>query len=191
MILDNLLLFTGSSNGASSVTGVSNPTSTTDRPTVSGGTATSSNIIDLHMLGIPVLANLQGARDIGIGDDPALKILVLVEVALSGGTSLSITLQGATDNGSGAPASFVSWWTSPVYTTAQLVVGARLMDMDMPRPPAAVAEPRFLQLLYTTVGQYNAGQLIAAIVIDRHDQFYQSTSNAVLGGYPSGITIPN
>lgn len=191
MILDNLLLFTGSSNGASSVTGVSNPTNLTDRPTVAGGTATSSNILDLHMAGIPVLASGQGARDIGIGDDPAMKLLIVVEVALTGGTSLSIALQGATDNGSGAPSSFSTWWVSPVYTTAQLVAGARLFDSDMPRPPAAVAIPRFLQLLYTTVGTYSAGQLLAGLVIDRHDQAYQSTSNAVLGGYPAGVTVAN
>ncbi len=191
MILDNLLLFSGSSNGATSVTGVSNPTNITDRPTVSGGTATSSNMLDLHMAGLPVLSSGQGARDIGIGDDPAMKILIVVEVALTGGTSLSITLQGAPDNGSGAAGSFVSWYATPVYTAAQLVAGARLMDMDMPRPPAAVGEPRFLQLLYTTVGAFTGGQLLAGLVLDRHDQMYQGTSNAVLGGYPAGITVAN
>src|SRR5579863_240569 len=101
--------------------------------TANGTTQDSTNILDLHMLGIPVLANLQGARDIGIGDDPALKLLVQVTTAASTGTSMSVTLEGATDNGSGAPAAFSAWWVSPAYTTAQLVAGARLLDMDMPR----------------------------------------------------------
>src|SRR3974390_2598432 len=98
MILDNLLMFTGTSNGASG--GVTSGPNT-DMPTT--GAQTSSNIIDLHMLGIPKLVSGQGARDIGIGDDPAMKILVVVTTAFVGGTSLAVGLQGAPDNGSGAP----------------------------------------------------------------------------------------
>lgn len=155
-----------------------------------GTTQNSTNVIDLHMAGIPVLANLQGARDMGIGDDPALKLLVQVSTAYTGGTSLSVALQGATDNGSGAPGTFSTWWISPAYTIATLVVGARLMDMDMPRPPAGIAVPRFLRLLYTSVGAVS-GNISAYIVIDRMDQMYNSTANATMGGYPAGINIAN
>lgn len=155
-----------------------------------GTTQNSTNVIDLHMAGIPVLANLQGARDMGIGDDPALKLLVQVSTAYTGGTSLSVALQGATDNGSGAPATFSTWWISPAYAIATLVVGARLMDMDMPRPPAGIAVPRFLRLLYTSVGAVS-GNISAYIVIDRMDQMYNSTANATMGGYPAGINIAN
>ncbi len=186
MILDNFLMFTGTSNGA---TGGVTLGANTDRFTT--GTQTSSNIIDLHMAGIPVLASGAGARDIGIGDDPAMKILAVVTAAFGAGTNVILTLQGAPDNGSGAPGSFVSWWSSPTYTQAQLVQGARLMDMDMPRPPAAVGIPRFLQLQYVSTGTFTSGALEACIVLDRHDQAYQSTSNAVLGGYPAGITVAN
>lgn len=175
MILDAFLQFT---------TAAVDDWSLTD-PTVSG------NVIDLHMAGIPVLANLQGARDIGIGDSPALKLLVQVTTAFAGGTSLIVTLQGAPDNGSGSPGSYASWWATPTYTTAQLVVGARLMDMDMPRPPAAVGIPRFLRLAYTNSGTFTAGILQAYIVLDRMDQMYNSTNNAVLGGYPAGVTVAN
>src|SRR5216684_2852391 len=139
------------------------------------------------MTGIPVLANLQGARDIGIGDDPALKILAVVTVAFTVGTSMSVALQGAPDNGSGVAGTFVTWWISPVYTEAQLVVGARLMDMDIPRPPAAVQIPRFLRLQYVTIGTHSTGKIEAGLVIDRFDQMYQSTTNQTLGGYPAGI----
>jgi hypothetical protein len=186
MIIDNLLLFTGRSNGATA--GIT-AGPYTDLPTT--GSQTSSNIIDLHMAGIPVLASGQGARDMGIGDDPALKLLILVVTAITGGTSLQISLQGATDNGSGAPGSFTAWWLSPVYAEASLVTGARLYDMDMPRPPAGVAVPRFLQIGYTSAGTHTAGALEAAIVLDRHDQMYQGTSNAVLGGYPPGVIVTN
>ena len=163
--------------------------------TASGTTQDSTNIIDLHnnvagVGGIPVLANLQGARDIGIGDDPAMKILVVVTAAASTGTSMSVTLEGAPDNGSGAPGSFVAWYVTPVYTTAQLLVGTRLMDMDMPRPPAGVSIPRFLKLVYTTVSTCNP-TVESGIVLDRSDQPYSSTKNQILGGYPAGINITN
>lgn len=183
MILDAFLQFTGfPATGGIVVTGTNY-----DLPTT--GTQNSSNIIDLHMSGIPVLANLQGARDMGIGDDPALKLLVLVTTSFGGGTSLQIVLQGAPDNGSGAPGSYTDWWASPVYTEAQLIAGARLYDMDMPRPPAGVGMPRFLRLKYVSVGTHTSGALGGWIVIDRHDQAQQS--NAVLGGYPAGITVAN
>ena len=186
MILDNFLMFTGTSNGASG--GISLGANT-DRPTT--GTQFSSNVIDLHMAGIPVLANLQGARDMGIGDNPALKMLVQVITAFGAGTSLQTYLEGATDNGSGAPATFSTWWTSPVYLEALLVAGARLYDMDLPRPPAGVAIPRFLRMGFISAGTHTSGALLAAIVLDRHDQPYSSTGNAILGGYPAGINIAN
>src|SRR5215469_314301 len=180
MILDALLQFSGTQNLAQVA-----------------GSYVSTNIIDLHILappGTPVLANNQGARDLGIGDDPALKLLVQVITTFTsgGGATLAVALQGATDNGSGSPNAFSTWWTSPTYALGTLVAGARLLDMDMPRPPAGIAIPRFLQLNYT-IGSATttAGTVSAFIVINRHDQPYFTTNNAVLSGYPPGIVIAN
>ena len=184
MILDSFLQFTGVSPAA----GIGNADGT-DSPTT--GTQSSTNSIDLHMAGIPVLANLQGARDIGIGDDPALKLSVIVTVAFTVGTSLQVNLQGATDNGSGAAAAFVTWYSTPVYTEAQLVVGAQLLPMDVPRPPDGVAIPRFLQLQWVSVGTHSTGKVRGNIVLDRIDQAYLGTSNAVLSGYPAGVNVAN
>jgi len=189
MILDAFLQFTGGSPNSGTVA-VSNGG---DSPT-GGATLTGSNIIDLAGPGLPASATsplVQPFRDIGIGDNPAMKILIQVTTAFSAGTSLQVQLTGAPDNGSGAPGSFVVWWSTPVYTQAQLsTVGVRLMDMDMPRPPAAVAEPRFLQLQYVSVGANN-GTLKGWIVLDRHDQVYNVTSNNILGGYAPGVVIAN
>jgi hypothetical protein len=138
---------------------------------------------------IPTFAAGGGARDIGIGDDPAMKLLVLVTVAITGGTSLQTNLQGAPDNGAGAPGAFTKMYTSPVYAEAILIQGARLADIDVPRPVAAQPVPRFLQLQYISVGTHTAGSLQATIVLDRHDLPEQA--NAVLGGYPPGIAIAN
>jgi hypothetical protein len=191
MILDNLLMFTGTSNGASG--GVTLGPQT-DRPTT--GAQVSSNIIDLHITtptsGIPSLATGVGARDIGIGDDPAMKLLIQVITAFGGGTSLIVALAGAPESATqNIPGTFVPWWTSPTYAEAQLIAGARLYDMDMPRPPANVVVPRYLQIQYTSSGTHTSGALEACIVLDRHDQMYQGLNNAILGGYPAGITVAN
>ncbi len=162
---------------------------------IAAGTQASTNVIDLGITsGIPSSASGGGARDIGIGDDPALKLLVLVTTTFTSGGAgtLSIALQGAIDNGSGAPAAYSTWWTSPVYALAILNAGSRLYDMDMPRPPDGIAIPRFLRLLYTVAtATMTAGNVSAYIVLDRDDQVYQSTDNSVLGGYPAGINVAN
>src|SRR5258706_13119258 len=103
MILDKLLTFSGGLGGA---------TGQNDSPTV--GTQDASNVVDLGVIsGIPSSANGGGARDIGTGDDPAMKLSVIVTTAFASGTSLALTLQGAPDNGSGAPGSYTVIWQSP------------------------------------------------------------------------------
>ena len=190
MILDASLGFSYTTSASAT-----NSTANTDALAQVAGTYFSNNIIDLHMLGIPVLANLQGARDMGIGDDPALKLLVQVTTAFTSGgaATLQVALQGAPDNGSGAPGAYTSWWTSPAYALATIAVaGARLYEMDMPRPPAGVGIPRFLRMAYVIGGATTtAGTVSSWIVIDRMDQPYSSTGNAVMGGYPAGINIAN
>jgi hypothetical protein len=74
---------------------------------------------------------------------------------------------------------------------ASLVAGARLYDMDMPRPPQGIAIPQYLRMSYITVGTHAAGALWAGLVLDRDDQAYSSTNNAVMGGYPAGINVAN
>src|SRR6266852_5875852 len=168
MILDGFLQFTAAAF---------------DIPTT--GSQVSTNQLDLGIIGLPTSGSGGGARDIGIGDDPAMKLLVQVTTAFASGTSLAVNIQGAPDNGSGAPGSYVVMATGPVVVEANLIVGARLLDIDMPRPAPAQALPRFLQLGYVTVGTHTAGALKGFLVLDRHDLPEQS--NAVLGGYPPGI----
>lgn len=184
MILDGLLYFTGNSKGA---TGTPFLGPQSDRPTT--GTQVSSNMLDLGIVGLPTSALGGGARDIGIGDDPAMKLLVLVTVTFGGGTSLQVNLQGAPDNGAGVAGAFTTMDSSQVVPEATLIAGARLLDHDMPRPFPAQPIPRFLQMQYISVGTHTSGELQATLVLDRHDLPEQA--NAVLGGYPAGITIAN
>jgi hypothetical protein len=193
MILDAQLLFTGGSA----------PPGTTlliaDNVTASGN---STNVIDLGPgptnTALPpsqTSPSTQPFRDIGIGDDPAMKILVQpIGPNWAGGTSLAVGIQGAPDNGSGGIGAFsASWYTSTVTTLANLNLGQRLMDMDFPRPPAGVAIPRFIRLAYTVVGPFTgtANYLLATLVLDRADQVYNATNNAIWGGYAPGVVVAN
>jgi hypothetical protein len=164
MILDGALQFTGTAGTVSS-----------DTPTT--GTQQSTNVIDLV-----------NARDLGIGDDPALKILVQITAAFVSGTSLEVQVQGAADNGSGAPGAYTTMISSGALAEADLVIGRYILGIDLPRillplptGPGKQALPRFLRLQYVTVGTHTLGTLYGAIVLDRED----------LISYPPGIVIAN
>ena len=179
MILDSLLLFDTAANLAQPI-----------------GTYYSANIIDLGVAsGIPSSANGGGARDMGIGERPALKLFAQVNTLFTSGGAgtLSLGIQSAIDNGAGAPAAFsATWWVSPTYALATLAAGARLMDMDFPRPPDGIAIPRYLRMAYIVGGAtFTAGVLESGIVLDRDDQPYSGTNNAILGGYQAGINVAN
>jgi len=193
MIIDGLLLFSGTSNGSTGGTGSG---SYTDLPTSS--TTYSANVIDLGISGLPVTSGSSGtgtgggARDIGVGDDPSMKIVVDVTVAFDTLTSMHCILQGTHDNGSGAP--YSSDWTTmatgPEVTLANLVAGARIFDQDMPRPVPGQVLPRYLRIGYVVTGSANTGGLVlSALVIDRNDQIIGAA--ATISGYQAGITVAN
>jgi len=165
MILDGALQFTGTAGTVSN-----------DSPTT--GTQQSTNVIDLV-----------NARDMGIGDDPALKLMVEILTTFTGGTSLQLQLQGAPDSG-GSPGSYTTMWDSGAIAEASLLAGRYLANIDLPRTilalpntgaSAAQALPRFLRLQYITVGTHGAGAIYGSIVLDRQDYV----------AYPAGITISN
>jgi hypothetical protein len=99
-------------------------------------------------------------------------------------------VEGAPDNGSGAPGTFNIMAQSDVFAKTLLIAGARLLDIDMPRPQPAQPLPRFIKLVYIIgTATTTAGNITAYLVLDRHDLPEQS--NAVLGGYPPGVVIAN
>jgi len=207
MILDGQLMFTGGPGGIGSTV----PGTTlriADLVTANG--ATSNNIIDLAIGqtnvagGLPLSTStpsVQPFRDLGIGDDPAMKILVQA-IAQTGqqwapGTAtIAVNLQGAPDSGTGTTGAFATYYSSPAVlgSTINTNGGARLMDMDMPRPPAGLPEPRFLQLTYTVGSGPFTGVnnlLVATLVLDRADQVYNASNNVVWGGYAPGVVVAN
>lgn len=185
MILDGLLTFTGTSNGA---TGGITSGAQTDSPTT--GTQVASNVIDLGITsGVPSSANGGGARDLGIGDKPALELSVLVTIAFAGGTSMQVQLQGAPDSGSGTAGTYTTMWTSNAFTEATMIAGQMLANIDVPRPAAGQPLPRFLRVNFISVGTHSAGAVEAQIVIDRDDQIVGTIGQ--YSGYPAGLTVAN
>jgi hypothetical protein len=179
MILDKLLTFSGGLGGAAGIG---------DSPTT--GTQIATNILDLGLIdAIPSSANGGGARDLGIGDDPALELSVVVTTAFASGTSLQLVLAGAPDNGSGAPGTYTTMWTSAAIVTADLDAGQQLANITLPRTVPGQALPRFLRLSYVTVGTHTAGVVVSQIVLDRDDQILGT--NGAYSGYPAGITVAN
>ena len=185
MILDALLTFTGTGNGA---TGGIQSGQWTDLPTT--GTQNCSNILDLGItLGVPTSANGGGARDLGIGDYPAMKLSIIATAAFTSGATTQFELQGAPDNGSGAPGSWTTMWEQVAAVTSA-PQGWQFANVDLPRTVFEQVLPRYLQLVCISGGTTNAAGLVEAqIVIDRDDQII-GTSGAI-SGYPAGITVAN
>jgi hypothetical protein len=173
------------------LTSFSTPTAP-DNLALGTGTYVANNIIDLGLSGVPSSANGGGARDMAIGDDPMLKLSVVVTTAFTSGGSatLQFELDGAPDNGSGAPGTWSIMLQSQAIPVADLWVG-EAFGVDVPRPAPGQALPRFLRLRYIIgTAAMTAGTCVSGIVIDRFDQIVGSASGA-LSGYPAGITISN
>lgn len=185
MILDGLLTFTGTSNGA---TGGITSGAQTDSPTT--GTQIASNVLDLGVTsGVPTSANGGGARDLGIGDDRALKLSAVCTVAFTVGTSLQLELDGAPDNGSGAAGAYTVMWQSQAIAEANLTAGAQLANIDWPRLVPGQPLPRFLRLRFITVGSHSTGAIECQFVLDLDQQIVGVTG--LYSGYPAGITVAN
>jgi hypothetical protein len=138
----------------------------------------STNVIDLGV-----------ARDMGIGDADQItpKVMCLVNTAFTttNSATLTVNFQGSTDN-----TTWDTYLSSPAYAAAALGQGARLLDVDVPRPAAGKALPRYLRLSYTVgTGVFSAGAVTAAIVLGRADQIVSSAGYQ--SGYPSGFSVNN
>lgn len=161
MILDRSLCFDGGATGTFAAI-----TTTRD----------STDIVDVGIAG-----QTGNARDMSVGTK--IDLLLLSNRAFAGGTSVQVNFQGAPDNGSGAEGTYVTYASSPVITLAQLNTAPGLIfPIQLPRPPfGGVAPPRFYKLVYTVVGTFTAGAVLAYLILNRDDVNY----------YPSAINVAN
>lgn len=194
MIIDGLQLFTGTSNGA---TGGITAGSYTDLPTT--GTQAASNIIDYGITnGVPAGgATTPANRDMGIGDDPALKVVAIVTTAITGGTTLQLQLQGAPDNASGVTGTYYTLWTGYAFAEAQLTQGAVLANIDFPRGlpyNASAGGPiRYLKMNFISTGTHTAGAIECFIALNQDLQILSGASGqaGTYSGYPAGVNVAN
>jgi hypothetical protein len=121
-------------------------------------TAASTNVIDLV-----------DARDMGIGDDPAIKLLALVGTAFTTDTTnastLTIQFQGSTDS-----TTYTTLAQSTAYGVASLAANGKLFPIDVPALPTGVSLPRYLRLNFSVgVASFATGSLQAFLVLGRDD----------------------
>lgn len=177
MIMDGLLLM----DGSVSATGAFSGTAVNSGVTFTQGNQASANILDTSQLA----SSASGyGRDIGVGDDLELVVMVTADFAGSSST-LQVQLQYAPDS-SGSPGSFVTVAQSIAYALAALKAGTELLRIRIPpmtpSPATGSALPKFIQMNYV-VGTANmtAGAIAAFIVIDK-------TALGPLQGYRSGYS---
>lgn len=152
MILDKLLEF--------------DPAGTTCN--ISSTTQDSTNVIDFGV-----------GRDMGVGDDPTLKVVVWTgATAWTVGTSVSIGVWESADG--------TNWYESMrsgEILLAQLTANAKIWEASLARRPAKLegAPPRYMKLIYTTVGAMATATLQAELTMDVQANV----------PYPAGINIAN
>jgi hypothetical protein len=149
---------------------------------LTGAANASPNIVSLEAAG--AIGGTNG-RDVGNGK-PLYLACTLNGVAAGAGTTLQIDIQGAPDNGSGAPGTFVTYATSGPMTLAEVqsTAGQQFaFPIALPLRPMGQPAPSFLQLNLEVAsggGTLTAGTIFAGLVLDRDDTYYA----------PSGFTPP-
>jgi hypothetical protein len=185
--MDNLLLFDGALSGGILGGTVIN-TAWANPPTTT--TYYSANVIDVSQ----IASSASGyGRDIGIGDDPALLVVVMAPIAIcgsSGSSTLQVSIQAAPDS-SGSPGTYVTLASSPVYTAGAsspytvLAAGQEALRIPMPVADPASLIPKFYRIAYTIAGAALAtsgtGTVVATLVLDRQ-------ALGPLSGYRSGYS---
>lgn len=118
--------------------------------------AASDNIVDLL-----------NARDLGIGDSPAVQVIASVNTAFTTTNSgtLQVQFQGSTDS-----STWTTYAETPAIAQSALTAGRQLAGFDVPRPGPGVALPRYYRLNYVVgTGTFTAGKVDAWLGIGRSD----------------------
>jgi len=131
-------------------------------------------------------ATLVIGDDIGAGDGFAIpEIFWNVPTAFTGtvnGSTLTIQLQAAPDNGSYSPGTYVTLLQTEPFSTTILTAGASGQFQIPPVPPGfGLAAPRFYRLNYSVSGSFTTGLITANIVIN-------PSQPTKLQNYPSNYT---
>jgi hypothetical protein len=119
--------------------------------------AASDNIVDLL-----------NARDLGVGDSPAVQVIASVNTAFvtTNSGTLQVQFQGSTDS-----STWTTYAETPAVAAANLAATRQLAGFDVPRPVSGAALPRYYRLNYVVgTGTFTAGKVDAWLGIGRSDQ---------------------
>jgi hypothetical protein len=144
----------------------------------------SPGIIDLmgDGVGTPVrnivgIATVPGSADAaGVGNErPDMVIAVGAAFATGNSATLNVQFQGAPDNGSNQPGTWVSYWESGAIAAASLTAGRILARLPWPPPFLQNARPRFLSLNFSipAATNFTTGTIAYALVTSTRDDNYQ------------------
>ncbi len=142
-----------------------------------------SAVIDILGSGVGTApANIIGNRalfgsDVGIGGVRP-QIECLVTAAFVGGTSVQVKFQAAPDvAGTHIPTTWTTLVETAAILTASLTLGQVLARFDYPPAFPAGLNPRYLRLLFTSLGTFSLGSIIAPTTMVRDDQANKFAAN--------------
>lgn len=122
-------------------------------------TRNSTNVIDLS----PLYGTNLG-RELGVGED--LYVVVVVPVALTSAGATTLTISLVTDDNT-ALSSPATLWTSVAIPKATLVANYRIVLKLPIGTPAGIPYERYLGLIYTVAtGPFTGGSVYAFMVKD-------------------------
>ena len=125
--------------------------------------AVSTNTIDLTQ-----------ARDLGPGD--SLELVIRVNTALTGGTSLQFAYVTSANADLSSPSVIVQ---TPAIPAASLTAGSEWLRVQVPALSLDAQRQRYLGVQYTVAGTFAAGTVTAGLVADRE----------AIVNYPSGLNV--
>jgi hypothetical protein len=100
------------------------------------------------------------------------------------GTSLTVQLQGAVDNGNGnvSGLTFTPYIQTQAIPLASIIASRRLFAFDFPRRQEGLGLPRFINLNYVVVGGPFTGLSITSYI-----NLGETSAQATLGQYPANF----
>lgn len=169
MLVDNTLIFTPAPQAVTS--SLVHSTDNIDLAGVGSGTAVTNIIGNASTL----------AGDPGVGRW-AQQIYITIGTTFTGGTSLTVNLAAAPDNGSGSPGTYTVISATGAIPVANLTSGSVIPLAWNVLFPISL-KPRFFELQYSPAGTFGAGTIgFAAVVAGRNDfrSMQQAANNYVV-----------
>lgn len=188
MQTDANLLFTGGSTGAAQAITSSAVGSTGILDLATGLMNTGSTYA---AAGLNIGNASIFAEDLGVGPRRLQFAAAIGTAFTTGGTSLTIAIQGAVDAASGSYPANLSGLTWTTYAETNAIPAATLVTAgpgaiiplpDWPVHALGLAMPRFIRLLYTPVGTLVAGTIAYA-------GLFMPRSDNKVGLYPGGFSV--